>query len=63
MNEQNNKTAAAYQESYKATEIGEPVPDLELLPKENLSPETAKIVEKCNEIIGASKKGDQAASS
>lgn len=63
MNEQNNRTITAYQESYKATEQGNPLPDLELLSAENLSPETKEIVVKCNEIIEASKKGNQAASS
>lgn len=63
MSEQISVQQAAYQEPFEATQRGEPVPVLEPLPTEDLSPETTKIVQKCNKVIESSNKGFQAASS
>jgi hypothetical protein len=65
MSEQNNaqKKQAAYQESFEATQRGEPVPVLEPLPTKDLSPETKEIVQEYNKIIESSNKGIQAANS
>ena len=59
----NEKTVDAYNESFEATQEGNPLPNLEPLPTEGLSSETKEIVEECNKIIQSSNKGTQAANS